>query len=399
MTLLLYLDHPYMKEFTAEITGIKEEWIELDRTAFYPGGGGQDSDTGWIDDTPVIEVRKENEKVLHRVPGGSFTVGQHVNCRIDWERRYELMKGHTAEHLIFSALSKLVDEIELVKISIKPERKSLIVRGQLDWDTLLNAQEKVNEIIENGLWVECLSVSREDPMLQRVRVKLERIFDKEVRIIKIGDFDMAACGGIHVGNTKEIENVMITKFTSARPAGDFEVEFEVGARARRLAFELAGITLRALELLGAHPHDMINALHNMKKEVDRCREAVRILIREKLNSIEPERAGDVLIYSGIFPAANRKDLIDAANRIVRADRRACVLIAVDESITMIVARSPDLSFDSREILAAALKEIGGRGGGKPEFAVGGSSASMDSKKALGTAVDIIRQSVLKEGTN
>lgn len=396
MTLPLYLRNPYMKEFTAEITAVEEEWIELDKTAFYPGGGGQDPDTGWIEDTPVIEVIKKNGRILHRVSGGSFTAGQHVSCRIDWNRRYELMKGHTAEHLIFSALSREVEGIELVKISIKPEKKSLTVRGQLDWDAVLNAQANVNEIIENEMQVECLWLNRDDPLLQGVRAKLERISSDEIRIIKIGDFDIAACSGVHVSNTKEIENVLITKLNSAKPAGDFEVEFEVGAKARRLALDLAGITLKASELLGAHPHDVIKAIQNLKREAERTRETLSNLIREKIKSLEPERAGDVLIYSGIFPSVDRKVLIDAANRIVRSEGRACVFATVDESLTMIVARSSDLHFDSREILSTALKEVGGRGGGKPEFAVGGSGTPDDYEKALRTAVNTIKRSLLKD---
>jgi alanyl-tRNA synthetase len=394
MTRLLYLEDPYLKEFRAKIVSLDGEWIGLDQTAFYPGGGGQENDLGWIGGKEVKGIRK-GERILHRVPNHSFTLGESVDCLLDWERRLEMMKGHTAEHMIFAALSKSVGDMELVKISITPDKKSVMINGKVDWDIVLQAQERVNQLIEIGVPVECFWVKRDDPLLNGVRAKMDRIVGEEIRIVKIDDFDIAACAGVHVRNTGEIGNVIITKFTSARPEGDFEVEFEVGAKALKEALMLAGITLRASILMGAQPQDLLSAVGNLRKQAEVCEESLRDHIREKLDSIEPEKVGGTLIYSGVFPGARKKDLLSAANQMVRGEGKACVILSYDGGIMMVVARSPDLEFDCRQVLESALRAIGGRGGGKPDFAFGGAPSCEEHGEVLRSAMEFLKRSLYK----
>ena len=112
MTVCLYQSDPSCREFESRVSEIRGEWVVLDRTAFYPGGGGQEPDRGTLSGAAVTEVKKDNGNVLHRVPGHSFSVGDTVKGEIDWARRYDLMRGHTAEHLLFSCLSRVSPELE-----------------------------------------------------------------------------------------------------------------------------------------------------------------------------------------------------------------------------------------------------------------------------------------------
>ena len=138
---------------------VEGDWVTMDRTAFYPGGGGQERDRGTLDGLVVIGVKGKDE-VAHQVLGHKFVIGRSVVGRIDWDIRYGLMKAHTGEHLLFSALSKRT-EMELVKISISPEKKVLVVKGQLNWDMVREAVQEVNSIIAHGAPVGCEYVDRE----------------------------------------------------------------------------------------------------------------------------------------------------------------------------------------------------------------------------------------------
>src|SRR5438874_5644626 len=97
---LLYLRDAYLTRFRARVTGIDDRRIALDRTAFYPTGGGQPFDTGRLGDGRVLEVRKEADEVWHTLDGPVPAVGDEVDGEIDWERRHQLMRTHTALHVL-----------------------------------------------------------------------------------------------------------------------------------------------------------------------------------------------------------------------------------------------------------------------------------------------------------
>ncbi len=396
MTRRLYQSDPYAREFEAVVTEVRDEWVVLDQTAFYPGGGGQEPDRGVLAGSPVLEVKQEKEVVLHKVPGHRLHIGDRAHGSVDWERRSDLMRGHSGEHLLFSCLSKLCPELELVKIAITPEKKSVMVKGELDWDRVARAETMAREAIDSDLPISEKRVSRNDPVLRDARVKLDRIHGDEVRIVEIGSIDKAACAGIHVRSTKELELVLVTKFTSARPAGDFEVEFEVGPKAKQRAIELSVTALRAAEALGARPLDLLSALENLSRERERQEVALKRYGAKALADLVPSEIGGIRLYSGIFESMDKKTLIDAANEFAK-EGAACVLGSVGDRFTLIVACSPSIGVDCVAVLNEALGRIGGRGGGKPGFASGGAPGADRAEEAMVAAIVALRQALETTG--
>ncbi len=394
MTVRLYHSDPYLKEFTAQIVSAEGEWIALDRTAFYPGGGGQEPDRGTLERLPVTEVKSSGDRVLHRVPGHAFTAGDEVHGTVDWQRRYELMRGHTGEHLLFSRLHELCPDMELVKIAIGPERKSVMVKGPLDWNVVSEAQESVLSAIDENLPVTVRSVPKDDPSLAEARIKVERIHGDEVRVVSIGDIDRAACAGVHVRSTKELDMLLVTKFTSARPAADFEVEFEIGEAAKRTALHLSAAALRAAEALGSRPQDLDSALSNALHGRDKQAQQLRAYEERALNELIPSNIGGIDLYSGLFGGMDRKVLLDAAARLT-AEHAACVLGSADEKLMLVVACSPDLDVDCRVVLNEALAPQGGKGGGKKHFATGGAPTSERAEDVMVSAIVKLR-SILEQ---
>lgn len=392
MTILLYATDSYMASFEARVMSIEGEWVELDKTAFYPGGGGQDPDLGVIEGMRVTELRSDN-RILHRVPGHALTEGRTVICSIDWVRRYDLMKGHTGEHVLFSALSRMRPGVELIKIAITPTRKSVMIGGDVDWDLMRDIQESVNDYIAAGLPVTESLVRREDPALRETRVKLDRIQGDEVRIVQIGDLDRAACAGIHVKNTSEIGAVLITKLVSAKPVGDFEIEFEVGDKAIRDSLDLASRGLHAAATIGSNPRDLVGALGNMKKEIQNTKDSLRKLSRDALRNIKPQTVGSGRLYAGLFDGIDKKALMDTANGLIREEKAACVFASKDDRLLLLVACNQEMNIDCIKIVNETLYPVGGKGGGQKNFAMGGAPLPEAAQRTYESAVNAMCRAI------
>jgi alanyl-tRNA synthetase len=391
MTVKLFELDPSISTFKAKVLKKEGDWIVLDETAFFPGGGGQDADAGTLTGLQVTELKGKHE-IMHKVPGNTFAIGQEVEGWVDIPRRKELMMAHTGEHLLYSSLQKEVEGLELVKIAITPAKKSFIVKGIFGWDEVIRAEERANRAILGGAEVSCQHVHKGDAILEQARVKLDRIPGDEVRLIRIGDYDLAACAGLHVADAKDIKMLLVSKFTSAKPTGDWEVEFEVGEKAVAKALALSALALKACERTGSQPADLLVAMENREKEAERCRDSLRAFARRELLSLQPESAKGIQLYSAALGAIDRKDMMDAATRLA-ATGAAVILASEDEKSTLVVAAGPGMAFDCREVLNQTLAGFGGKGGGKREFASGGTPTKVEATHLVAKARDLILASL------
>ncbi len=219
MIRVLYMDDSYLKSWDAKVTSVKDgKYIILDKTAFYPKGGGQPWDEGYIikDDEKfkVVYVGKFSGKISHEVGKLGLKEGDEVSCELDWERRYTYMRYHTASHLISNILYRRAkakitgNQIELDKtrmdfsmIDYSPEK----LRAYVD---------EANRIIEQDLPITIDYMSREEvlgkPELARLAAGLPENI-KEFRIVKIGDIDEQVDGGTHINHLNEIGKIEVTK--------------------------------------------------------------------------------------------------------------------------------------------------------------------------------------------
>jgi alanyl-tRNA synthetase len=390
LTEKLYEKDPYLFEFTALVIGMKGDLIELDRTAFYPGGGGQDSDRGELEDLAVVDVRYLDGALVHKVPGHGFLLGMNVRGVVSKERRLDLMKGHTGEHMLFAALNRMVPDLELVKISITPEKKSFLVKGALNWNIILDAEKLVNEAIGQGIGIDDVMVDRKDPLISQSRIKLERIPGDLIRLVRIGEFDLAACAGVHVRNTTDIDMLLVEKLTSARPHGDFEVEFLVGRRAILRSLQLSSWAIQASDLIGSHPEDLLNALRNLKAEMVRDQDALRQTAKTVMAGLVPETISGVPIYRSVFQGVDRKTLSEEATRKVSDGRSICIFADEGEKRSLVIAIGNQLDIDANQLLQKTLLPHGGRGGGNKNFATGGTNISVKGESLLESVLIEIR---------
>jgi len=219
MTEALYMKDSYLKKWDAKVVSVKDDkYIVLDKTAFYPKGGGQPWDEGYItrngEKFKVVYVGKFSGEISHEVEISGLKEGDSVSCEIDWERRYTYMRYHTACHLVSNLLFHRANaKITGNQIELDKARMDFSMEDYSP-EKLRTFVEVSNEIINQDLPITIETMSRaavlEEPELARLAVGLPKDL-QEFRIVKIGDIDKQVDGGTHVNSLSEIGEIEMTK--------------------------------------------------------------------------------------------------------------------------------------------------------------------------------------------
>lgn len=233
MTELLYLRDAYLREFDACVTAVDGPSVALDRTAFYPTGGGQPHDAGTLGGVAVSGVTKEGSDVWHVLDtstAGVPAVGERVAGRLDWERRHALMRTHTALHVLCGVIRR-----EWGKAVTGGSMAPLSARMDFEFDPLPEGfsdvvERRVNEELAAGRPVEIAFLPRdtalEDEDLIRTKVNLVPPSVTELRVVDIVGLDKQADGGTHVRNTSEVGRVRVVK-TESKGKANKRIRIEV----------------------------------------------------------------------------------------------------------------------------------------------------------------------------
>ncbi len=221
MTDFLYLRDSYLKAFEAVVTehDSRGQGVLLDRTAFYPGGGGQQPDRGWlrIDDVEYV-VKTARRGGLHVIDGQLPAVGASVQGELDWARRYQIMRTHTAMHILCGVIwrdyqaSVTGGNMDLLSARMDFEFERLAP------ETVRDIERKINEEVAAARPVTIDILPRETafqiPDLIRTKINLLPPSIQEVRTVEIVGLDLQADGGTHVANTSEVGSIVISKYKS-----------------------------------------------------------------------------------------------------------------------------------------------------------------------------------------
>lgn len=219
----LYLRDSYLREFDATVAKADGKFIVLDKTAFYPKSGGQLWDEGIMirdgKEFKVVFVGKFGGAISHEVDQEGLSAGDKVHCKIDWERRYKLMRSHTAAHIISEVINRETGAIITGnQLDVNRCRIDFSVE-EFDREKLKSYEDKANEVVNQNIDVTFEFMSREEVMKDMKMTKLskgvEGLPDLETfRVLRIGDFDYQADGGTHVRNTREIGKITFIDFVN-----------------------------------------------------------------------------------------------------------------------------------------------------------------------------------------
>jgi misacylated tRNA(Ala) deacylase len=211
----LYWEQPYVKSFQATVQSINDSRIILDKTLFYPGGGGVAYDTGKVQGYKLLETKKENDSIIHLLETPpTFNVGDLVNGELDWSRRYRLMKMHTAGHLLSSLFyNKANCRITGNQIDVDKSRMDFNMEN-FDRVQIQNYVDEANNLIRKGAQVKTYFMDREEALKMPELVKLAEAappMESHLRIVEIEGIDRQADGGLHVNNLTEIGRIQLLK--------------------------------------------------------------------------------------------------------------------------------------------------------------------------------------------
>jgi misacylated tRNA(Ala) deacylase len=234
VTELLHLRDAYLATFDADVVAVDDDSrrLALDRTAFYPTGGGQPHDVGELAGLPVEDVRKEGDLVWHTVGGTDPlpAVGDHVHGSVDWERRHRLMRTHTALHVLCGVIWNEW-RVPVTGGNMEP----LSARMDFEFDPLpegfaARVEELVNAELAADRPIEVSflprSVAVEDEDLIRTKVNLIPAAVPEIRVVDIVGLDKQADGGTHVAATGEVGRIRVVK-TESKGKGNKRIRIEV----------------------------------------------------------------------------------------------------------------------------------------------------------------------------
>jgi len=380
----LYYTDSHLTEFEARVTeAVKtadhRTAIVLDRTAFYPTGGGQPTDTGTLNTWRVVEcVDDEARGVLHVIEGEAPEADARVTGRVDWPRRLDHIQQHTAQHILSQALIQLFNaETRGFRMMERTSEIDVALESPND-ARITQAIKLANEIVWSN---RVLNIHNNITPEAAARMKLRKESSREglLRVVEIEGFDANACGGTHAKRTGEVGIICVRSWERAK--GMTRLEFVAGKRA--LAdYNHANQTARNIAAQFSVGRDEApSAVHRLSEEhkalMRRIAELETLEARVKADALRAESihpANGVQIIWRVIEAARLEDLKRIAQALVaEGSVQTIALLGAIENDTarLVFARSSETSADMNALMREACAMIEGRGGGRADFAQGG----------------------------
>ena len=387
MTDRLYYDQSYLTSFDARVVAVEERdgrWhVRLNQSAFYPTSGGQPYDTGVLGDARVEDVYVDGEEEVWHVVDRPLEAGTVVHGEIDWPRRFDHMQQHAADHMIASALHRLLGGVT-IGLHVSGETSTIDVAMpdgalRISPEDIRRVEMDVNERVQRDVPIRCWFPSADE--LARLPLRKAPTVREHVRVVAIGEDEMVACGGTHPSSAGQIGLVKILSVAPAR--GKMRVCFVAGMRAFRdyqLKFDCAAATAN---LFSTSVDKMHHAASAMQAHLKQAESELAQLRRQALFAKVDAMMGEApRLEDGTAVIAARIEgdvglMRDLASHMIRNPGVTALLSVEAGGRAMFVfARSEDVPLHMGRLLSAVAKPLGGKGGGRPDFAQGGGPSEM-----------------------
>jgi alanyl-tRNA synthetase len=392
----LYYSDSHLIEFDARVVDVADRvsgWtaLVLDRTAFYPTGGGQPSDTGTLNGVRVVECIDDGDNgVLHVVQGTAPARGDVVRGRVDWSRRLDHMQQHTGQHILSQALVTLFNA---------PTRSFRVLEASCQIDVELNNPtteiiERAVELANNVIWEDRAITIRSVTSGEAAELPLrkEPARDGDLRLIEIEGFDLTPCGGTHAYRTGEVGMIAVRSWERAK--GLTRIEFVAGMRA--LAdYRKANKSAREVAALFSTGRDDAPQLAaQMLEEHKELNRRIRVLeelaAEAEAQKLLSSASNGIVVHT--FDARDAESLKKLAHALISHPQTVALLGSRDKDTARLVfARSADGVGDMNALMREACALLDGRGGGKPEMAQGGGKKVEKLQEALTHALTLLNR--------
>jgi len=400
--LLFYEDDP--REFDAKVLKSFENCVVLDRTAFYARGGGQEPDHGKIAGQEIVDITKHGNIVVHEIKGNVPKEGDTVSCVVDAKRRDGITKNHTSTHIINTSARSVLGSWVWQHSAFKEEdhaRLDITHHSALTDEDVKKIEDAANSIIEKSIPVKIENFDR-GTAEQKYGFRIYQggvVPVKSVRIVSIGDLDIEACGGTHVANTSDVEQIKITR-TKRIQDGVVRIEFVSGDSAKEF------VKKKQQDSEDKEKEGKLKEQEKEKRLEQRqiAKEKIPIIAKSLLEckqgtatideiTIEIAESGKVNFcystsdnYDDVFHIGLGESLCKNDPKMVY-----CGLFEQGEKIRVIVYAGDDISKEKSagDIVKSISQILGGAGGGSPKFAQGGGTDKSKKEDAIKNAKSMI----------
>ena len=370
MTEKLYYSDPFLKEFTAVVQSCEQDkngWlVTLDRTAFYPEGGGQPADFGVLGDAAVTDVREKEGVILHRCDK-ALTVGENVTGKIDWERRFDHMQQHSGEHMVSGIICARYG-CDNVGFHLGKDLVTIDFNHDIDPADLPEIEAQANAFIWSDTPIDIRFLEGE--ALKQAEYRSKKFIPGLVRLVAFPGADCCACCGTHVNRAGQVGIVKLLSCQKFREG--VRMELLCGKRAFDYLSGTWEQNLAVSRALSAKPLQTAAAVERLQGELESVKLRCATLETADCARKAAEYAdkGDVLLLEGPMSADSVRRLCDAV--LDKCGGRCAVFAGEDGNFKYAVGLREG---DVRPLVKELNTALNGRGGGKPNFAQGSVAAS------------------------
>ncbi len=389
-----YLDEPYCKEWTATILrrvpGEGRVGLVLDSTCFYPGGGGQPPDKGWIDGQPLLEIT-ETDDIIHWM--AAAPAAEPVACRLDWPHRLDHMQQHTGQHILSACFESELDA-DTVSFHLGEEVVTIdLQRADLTHEDIARVERAANRVVMADVPLEVHTFEAGAPIPLPLR-KPPTVSDA-VRIVAIQEVDYSPCGGTHCMRTGEVGPIKILR--AERRGQETRIHFVCGWRALEDYAHKHAIVSTLANRFTVAQSELVDAVTRLEDDAKELHRELR-RAQERLSELEAaqlwadgEDIQGVRVVSRVLDDSDGQALRQLAIRLAARGKTVALLAARGETCQVVFARSDDVGYDMAALLRQVAPIFGGRGGGQPHLAQGGGQDASGLDEALREAVALLKR--------
>ncbi len=365
----IYWSAPYQREVAARIIGINKNRVKVDKTLFYPSGGGQLSDLGLIvyqqQEIKVVGIEKRDDGNWLQIDSAGDSIleeGVEVLLQLDWDRRYSFMKSHSSQHLISHVLKRLFD-IETLKANFDDERIDIEVSKNLSEAEILEILLESNRLINEGEEVISIIVDKDEYKRKYRDVARGKISNENiVRLIQLGageGYDLTCCGGVHVKNLSEIKGIFLDVF-KGNSLKFFIDKHGIDSvnRERILMINLEEVTAKKGEKL---VEMLINKLNEGKILQEGNLRLLKMIFSEIAYRSQEINSNKIVLLN--LPEIDRQALQSAAREL---EKGFLIVVLGRNDILYFISTNEELS--AKKINEIIIEKTGSKGGGNKGFA-------------------------------
>ena len=400
MTERLYYHDAYRKSFDAKVLACEKtegetHRVQLDQSAFYPTSGGQPYDTGTLGTAHVLDVYALDDGEIWHVTDEPLTVGQTVSGAIDWARRFDHMQQHAGDHIMAGIIYDMYEGFT-IGLHVGAEVSTIDVqlpdgRMRLSEEEIIEIERRVNTQIQQNLPIRCWFPTPEE--MDQLPLRKDPSVDEHIRVVMVGKVECVACGGTHPDSSGQVG---LLKILDTRPSrGKLRITFVCGMRAVCDYQMKSRVSMACSAMLSSDVESLPEAI---ERTLSRMKEAEHTLKQSKLDAVLSmggmllDTAETLLNGWRVAAVVMGDDDVSAMRELAKKltqNEKIYALLAshAEEGAQVLFARSEEKEgANMGKLLSGVVKPLGGKGGGRPDFAQG----SAPGQRALEDAVAVLK---------